>query len=110
MKKYKFTKPYSETVTVGGVVGVRTFKYNTGDVIEGVISTEPQNGKTKVTYMPEGNIYLGIPIEYLVEEGASTASGAKNVPANKYLTPLNIGVAVGGLIVVLAVLKWKKVI
>jgi hypothetical protein len=47
MAKYIFLKPFSKTVTVGGVVGIRTFSYKAGDIVEGTVernkSSEPPN-------------------------------------------------------------------
>jgi hypothetical protein len=47
MGKYIFLKPFSKTVTVGGVVGIRTFSYKAGDIVEGTVErntvSEPPN-------------------------------------------------------------------
>ena len=39
MAKYIFLKPFSTTVTVGGVVGIRTFSYKVGDIVDATVVT-----------------------------------------------------------------------
>jgi len=74
-KSYVFIKPFSATVTVGGVVGIKTLSFKVGDTILG---SETTGGMVTIriaehSYLNEGppssasyQEFLNIPLEYLL--------------------------------------------
>ena len=107
---YIFTKPFTKTVTVGGVVGIRTFSYKVGDKIQG---TEYPEGKS-LSVMPSPNIYLSIPYEYIQKETVSSpdvSDTTKIATASpSVFTPKNIVIGVAAFIGLLGLLKLTKII
>jgi hypothetical protein len=77
-KNYVFIKPFSATVTVGGIVGIKTLSFNVGDTVLGNEITE---GMVTIriahhTYLNDGpptsasyQELLNIPLEYLMLQG-----------------------------------------
>jgi hypothetical protein len=110
MAKYIFLKPFSTTVTVGGVVGIRTFSYKVGDIVDATVVT---NNRTSE------------PPSFLVIDGTSglvkIGFGGRGWNNNKLFepysgtspatsTPKNIIIGVLAIGAVLGLLKWQKVI
>lgn len=115
MAKYKFIKPFSERVTVGGAVGLSTKSFNVGDVVEGekiqryvdeIGGKKPTGAPiVRVRIAPHSPInegapsnmsyqeFLDIPIGNLQEVGMSSMFTPKNI----IIGLLAIGVIVGGL-------------
>ena len=77
-QSYIFILPYSATVTVGGVVGIKTLSFNVGDTVSGSEITE---GMVTIriahhTYLNDGppssasyQEFLNIPLECLMLQG-----------------------------------------
>lgn len=92
LKKYKFVKPYSTNISVGGVVGLSKYIKKIGDVVEGnlIESIGHQTEKTmpivRVSLTPKtamllqgSQSYIDIPIEYLKEVDSYVNSIKPNV-------------------------------
>jgi len=89
LKKYKFIKPFSTTISVGGVVGLSKYEKKIGDVIEGnyyvYTSNVKSNPLVKVNLLPKGAMPIqgaqtdiDIPIAYLKETGENLVNPKKS--------------------------------
>jgi hypothetical protein len=130
MAKYIFLKPFSKTVTVGGVVGIRTFSYKAGDIVEGTVernkSSEPPNllvvsgtnGLLKIGFggrEDKGNNRLFKPLEtsnntttpVKTKENSTTTSGTTTSQTQSGLfTTKNI--LIGVIVLAVAYYGYKK--
>jgi len=130
MAKYIFLKPFSKTVTVGGVVGIRTFSYKAGDIVEGTVernkSSEPPNllvvsgtnGLLKIGFggrEDKGNNRLFKPLEtsnntttpVKTKENSTTTSGTTTTQTQSGLfTTKNI--IIGVIVLAVAYYGYKK--
>lgn len=106
MEKYKFIKPYSTKITVGGAVGITTKSFKVGDIVEGeegekaitariAPSSAINDGKpSNMTYQE----FINIPLDNLEKV---------NVTANLF-TQKNILIGIVVLVSIFAVLKYTK--
>jgi hypothetical protein len=123
MAKYTFSKPYSTNVAVGGVVGLRKYSWNAGDVVdaEPFTSKNPSDApqvRSLVNPNPiqGGDMFAYIPLSILTV-GATTGNNTSNSNTQKsgstpfVWTPMKKVVAsVLAIGAVLGILKLTKVI
>jgi hypothetical protein len=116
MAKYTFSKPYSTNVAVGGIVGVKQYSWNTGDVIDAEpFTSKNPSDEPQVQYLVNRNPIQGaqmfayIPLSVLTV-GDTNSGGLKNSTSFVW-TPMKKGIAailvVGA---ILGILKLRKVI
>jgi hypothetical protein len=135
MSNYKFVKPYSARVVVGGVVGITNKGFGAGTVWEGVsedvktvtirISEDSSSAFDKI--IPPSQKTLSVPIEYLEKTNLPTElskireySKANIDPVrqplpvgvplntNRILTTKNIIIGTCIAIGIFGLLKWRK--
>ena len=111
MTQYKFIKPYSAKVTVGGFVGIMTKSFAVGDIYEGKqksdgIEIRIAKHTALQTSQPSNTSYqefLTVPNEYL---GLAFPTGLTSPPMST-LAKFGIGVAI--VLVIVVILKLFKV-
>ena len=133
MAKYIFLKPFSTTVTVGGGVGIRTFSYKVGDIVDATVVTNNQTSEPpSFLVIDEGGFGLvkigfggrGWNNNKLFEPYSGTSPATSTPPKTEgsgnqqklqtetkiFFTPKNIIIGVLAIGGVLGLLKWQKVI
>jgi len=125
MTKFKFIKPFSSRVTVGGAVGMGVKSWKIGDVVEGSVkgnSIEIRIAPHSVFNDKPSNMsyqeMLLVPSEFLKEY-----SGKEDVNLKKEINNSNMGdpnkklfstqnIIIGILVIggIFGILKWKKII
>ena len=111
MAKYKFNKPYSAQVTVGGAVGIMTKSFAVGDIYEGKqksdgIEIRIAEHTVLQTSQPSNTSYqefLTVPNEYL---SLAFPTGLKSPPMSG-IVKFGIGIAIA--LVIIVILKLFKV-
>ena len=99
---YKFVKPYSATITVGGIVGITNKSFKVGDVFEG-FQQPNKNISIRIAPAPTGFLkdvnkihnsasyqeFLEVPFDYLaVTNDSVTNSSSKLTPEQQSLSDL----------------------
>lgn len=111
MTKYKFIKPYSAQITVGGVVGVMTKSFAIGDIYEGKqksdgIEIRIAEHTALQTPEPSNTSYqefLTIPNEYM---NLAFPTGMKSPPMSGLA---KFGICIVIILAIVAILKIFKV-
>lgn len=115
MTKYFFTKPFSTQISVGGFVGISTYSKNKGDVVEGVVVNAKDGGeqqlKVEINKFPiqGAQTHVYIPMSFLTADSYASLQTNKNQSSNLFSTK-NIVIGIVGIIAVLVILKFTKVI
>ena len=135
MSNYKFIKPYTTSVVVGGVVGIMKRTFEVGTVWEGVsedgntvtIRIAKYSELNKVLSNTSRQDVLKVPIEYLEKTNDQIQQiGTKpnvvtkpnietpNTPVsspttNKIFSTKNIIIGTIVIVAIVGILKWKKI-
>jgi hypothetical protein len=105
MTQYKFIKPYSATISVGGAVGIRREDFKIGDKVDGTYSPKSGGIIIPASGIP-GSSPTEIPNGYLEEISLFKMGFASNEnTAFKYMIMGLVGIGI-----LFGILKWQKVI
>jgi len=119
MEKYKFTKPFEKTITVGGVVGVIKKSFAIGQVVDGIkkdngieIRIAPHSVLNEG--LPSNTSYqevLLVPKEYLeIDNSLSSVKSSSKEKSYSFFTTKNVVIGLVLIGSIYGLLKITKVI
>jgi hypothetical protein len=116
MAKYTFSKPYSTKVGIGGIVGVKTYSWNIGDVIDAEpFTSKNPSDEPQVRYLVNpnpiqgGQMFAYIPLSVLTLASTSSDKGSAKNSNPSFWTPMKKGIAaVLAIGAIYAIMKRKK--